>query len=175
VVDKGQTIYLLKKYLLMHGARSVHVACLINKDQPRKHPVEVKYSGFTVDANAFIVGGGMDYRGMFRDEPNIYIVDKSTLPEKGSEEEKTLDAVAKYNEQMFGCLRLENTMQNLKDLKNALFFGKSGGSRGKDRAVGVSALSTLSAPVEPIPSVVSVVPTDSEASVPVSGIGFSRL
>lgn len=110
IVDTGKTVYLLRQNLLLRGARSVHIACLIKKDQPRAHPITIRYSGFTIDANSFPVGNMMDYRRMFRDEPDIWMVNRDLLPRKGSKEEIILDSIPKLNEQIYALNRLLATI-----------------------------------------------------------------
>ncbi len=112
IVDKGKTVYLLKKYLFLLGAKSVRIACLIDKDQPREHPVRIDYPGFKVDAGSFPVGEFMDYRKMFRDKKGIWMVDRSTLPVKGSEEEKILDSIPQLNEKIYMFNRIKSTLSN---------------------------------------------------------------
>lgn len=118
IIDTGNTIYLLRKYLLMKGARSVHIACLINKEQPRPHPITIRYPGFIVDASAFPVGAMMDYRRMFRDELNIYMINRDLLPRKGSAEDGILDSISKLNKQIYNLNRLDATLKRFPFFSN---------------------------------------------------------
>ena len=52
------------------------MAALVTKPERLKEKVEVKYVGFKMKANDFIVGYGLDYNQEGRNLPNIYIVEE---------------------------------------------------------------------------------------------------
>ncbi len=74
IVDTGTTVAWLRQYFAEHAARSVRLCVLIDKRERRQKPVQVDYSGFTVDSG-FLVGYGLDYAQRYRNLPAIYTLD----------------------------------------------------------------------------------------------------
>jgi hypoxanthine phosphoribosyltransferase len=94
VFDTGKTCDAIRKYLLDEGAKAVVVITLVNKDQLRKEGIlDPEFAGFILDKEAFIVGYGMDYRELLRNEPWIRVVDTALLPT--AEEAALLDSEPK--------------------------------------------------------------------------------
>jgi hypoxanthine phosphoribosyltransferase len=65
IVDTGNTIAFLQRYVAGVGARSVRVVALLNKTARRAHPLQVDWHGFDIE-DRFVVGYGLDYGGLFR-------------------------------------------------------------------------------------------------------------
>lgn len=73
IVDSGKTLQFLKVYLLMHGARSVKTATLLDKPSARKVPFQADWKCFDV-GEGFVVGYGMDYAENYRNLPYIALL-----------------------------------------------------------------------------------------------------
>ncbi|WP_297638674.1 hypoxanthine phosphoribosyltransferase [uncultured Clostridium sp.] len=73
IVDTGNTLSYLKKYLNGRGANSVKIITLLDKPERRTVDIEVDYVGFEVP-NEFIVGYGIDYAEKYRNLPFVGIL-----------------------------------------------------------------------------------------------------
>ncbi len=71
LMDTGLTLVHLDKILKLSGARSVQYAVLIDKPARRIHPFTPDYVGFTCEADAYLVGYGMDIHGTMRELPYV--------------------------------------------------------------------------------------------------------
>lgn len=80
VFDTGKTCAALREKFYEAGARKTAVVVLVDKKQPRPLFGDPELAGFQIDPRSFIVGKGLDYDGMLRNEPWIRAVDLSTLP-----------------------------------------------------------------------------------------------
>lgn len=65
IVDTGLTMNFLKNNLKMRRPESVTTVSLLLKPDALKVPTEVDFVGFEI-ANDFVVGYGLDYRGLYR-------------------------------------------------------------------------------------------------------------
>ena len=70
IIDTGRTISYLKQNLQARRPASLKVMALLDKRERREVEVELDYVGFTIP-NEFVVGYGLDYRGLYRDLPYI--------------------------------------------------------------------------------------------------------
>lgn len=73
ILDTGNTLYLLKDYILDKGASSVKICALFEKPSRRIKPIKADYTGFTVD-DLFIVGYGLDYDEKYRNLPYVGVL-----------------------------------------------------------------------------------------------------
>ena len=73
ILDSGNTLSYLLKYLENRGPASVRLCTLLDKPDRRVKQVEVHYSGFTIP-DAFVVGYGLDYAEKYRNLPYIGIL-----------------------------------------------------------------------------------------------------
>jgi len=73
IIDTGKTLYSFLPELHAHQPASVKIASLVIKPDALKYPIHVDYSGFTIE-NKFILGYGLDYDGLGRNLPDIYIL-----------------------------------------------------------------------------------------------------
>lgn len=82
VWDLGKTLDGISKKAESQHATEIRHAILVNKEpkEPRKFKQYRNYIGFTLPWNAFIVGHGLDFEGMLRNEDSITVVDENTLP-----------------------------------------------------------------------------------------------
>ena len=70
IIDTGRTISYLKRNLQTRRPASLKVMALLDKIERREVEVELDYVGFTIP-NQFVVGYGLDYRGLYRNLPRI--------------------------------------------------------------------------------------------------------
>jgi hypoxanthine phosphoribosyltransferase len=72
IVDTGRTLRFLLEHLKAKGAASVKVCSLLYKEiDPVVRPL-IDYLGFTIP-NEYVVGYGMDDRGLYRSLPGIRV------------------------------------------------------------------------------------------------------
>ncbi len=72
IIDTGTTLSGMLKQLEKHQAKQILLASMILKTETLTHQVKPNYTGIKVP-NHFIVGRGLDYNGMGRNLPDIYI------------------------------------------------------------------------------------------------------
>ncbi|MBO4593124.1 MAG: hypoxanthine phosphoribosyltransferase [Bacteroidaceae bacterium] len=72
IVDTGLSMNYLLKDLRKYKPRTLDVAALFTKPSRLCHDVKVDYSCFEIP-DAFIVGYGLDYDGLYRNLPAIYV------------------------------------------------------------------------------------------------------
>jgi hypoxanthine phosphoribosyltransferase len=65
IVDTGLTLSFLLDNIAVRRPRSVRVCSLLAKPARLVRPVPIDYLGFTIP-DAFVVGYGLDYKGLFR-------------------------------------------------------------------------------------------------------------
>ena len=68
IIDSGNTLSHLVKYLLLKGARSVHTCTLLDKPSRRTVAFVPDYCGMTIP-DEFVVGYGLDYNEKYRARP----------------------------------------------------------------------------------------------------------
>ena len=77
IVDTGLTLQDVMNLLDERGARSIEIACLLNKPAGRKYKcLEPKYVAFTVDPK-FVVGFGLDYNQHYRNLNYVGVLKRS--------------------------------------------------------------------------------------------------
>ncbi len=76
ILDSGRTLGLLRRMIEAQRPASLRVAVLLSKDKPagRDEHVDVEYSGFRI-ADEFVVGYGLDYDGLWRNLPDIGVLE----------------------------------------------------------------------------------------------------
>jgi hypoxanthine phosphoribosyltransferase len=70
IVDTGLTLAFLRKSLAVRNPASLRVATLLDKPARRRVPVEVEYTGFTIE-DRFVIGYGLDYDQFYRNLPFV--------------------------------------------------------------------------------------------------------
>ena len=76
IVDTGNTIVALKEMLLdKEGAADVRICTMLLKPDVYDKPVKLDYVGMEIP-NDFIVGFGLDYNELGRNNKDIYVIDK---------------------------------------------------------------------------------------------------
>jgi len=75
IVDTGLTLNQLMMTLRERQPLSLEICSFLNKPARRQVPVDVRYIGFDIE-NIFVVGYGMDYCQMYRQLPDIQIIEE---------------------------------------------------------------------------------------------------
>lgn len=73
ILDSGNTLAFLKKYLLTKGAASVTIVTLLDKPSRRVKAITPDMAGFVVP-DEFVVGYGLDYVQQYRNMPYIGVL-----------------------------------------------------------------------------------------------------
>lgn len=73
IIDTGYTLSYLIDNLKSRGAKSIKIACLLDKKERRKVDFDVDYIGFEIP-DEFVVGYGIDYAQKYRNLPFVGIV-----------------------------------------------------------------------------------------------------
>lgn len=73
IIDSGRSMTHLLEYLRTKGPDRVLVATLFHKPKAVVCPVPIDYCGITLE-NDFVVGRGLDYNGLGRNYPDLYIL-----------------------------------------------------------------------------------------------------
>lgn len=73
IVDSGNTINFILNQFKKKKAKSVKVVTLIFKPDAYNFNMKIDWIGFNIK-NEFIVGYGLDYNQMYRNEKSIYII-----------------------------------------------------------------------------------------------------
>ncbi len=73
ILDSGNTLEFLKKYLMAKGAASVTIVTLLDKPARREKAIRADYAGFVVP-DEFVVGYGLDYAQQYRNMPYIGVL-----------------------------------------------------------------------------------------------------
>lgn len=72
IVDTGTTMHHLMPTLLAKGPASVEIASLFFKPASLRHELTVRYVAMEIP-NDFVVGYGLDYDGLGRNLPDVYV------------------------------------------------------------------------------------------------------
>ena len=72
IVDTGTTMHHLLPTLLAKGPASVEIAALFFKPASLRHKLSVRYVALEIP-NDFVVGYGLDYNGLGRNLPDVYV------------------------------------------------------------------------------------------------------
>ncbi len=71
IIDTGKTLHHYLPELASHQPASIKIAVLLNKTEALAFPVKVDYTCFDIP-NKFVVGYGLDYDGLGRNNKEIY-------------------------------------------------------------------------------------------------------
>ena len=77
IVDTGLTVERLRRHLLDDGPQSLCTVALLSKPGRRRTQVPIEFVGFTVTADHFVVGYGLDMDQQYRQLPYIGVLDPS--------------------------------------------------------------------------------------------------
>ena len=70
IIDTGNTLKLLKDYLMDRNPKSLKICSLLDKPSRRETDVEGEYVGFKIE-NLFVVGFGLDFAQKYRNLPYV--------------------------------------------------------------------------------------------------------
>lgn len=76
IIDSGNTLNFIKKYLTVKGAKSVKLCTLFDKPDRRTADIAVDYVGTEIP-DVFIVGYGLDYDEKYRNLPYVGVLKPS--------------------------------------------------------------------------------------------------
>ena len=74
IVDSGLTLHHLVELLQTRRPRSLRIVALLDKSSRRIQPVEVAYVGFEIP-DEFVVGYGLDYAELYRNLPDLCVLE----------------------------------------------------------------------------------------------------
>ncbi len=86
ILDTGQTLSRLVRYLHGLGAASLRTAVLLRKRGRQQVPLEPDYCGFDIP-DAFVVGYGLDFNDEYRHLPYIAVLPADLTPTRDPEPE----------------------------------------------------------------------------------------
>jgi hypoxanthine phosphoribosyltransferase len=72
IVDTGRTLHFFIDHLRAQSPASVCTVSLLYKPDALQYPVDLDYVGFEIP-NDFVVGYGLDYDGLGRNLPDLYV------------------------------------------------------------------------------------------------------
>lgn len=70
-IDTGLTLQYVSKTLKARAPASLEVCTLLDRPHRRIAGIDVKYRGFEIP-DVFVVGYGLDYKGRYRELPELY-------------------------------------------------------------------------------------------------------
>lgn len=73
IIDTGRTLAAFIPELLKENPASVKLACFLSKPEALQHDIKADYTCFEIQ-NEFVVGYGLDYDGLGRNLPDLYIL-----------------------------------------------------------------------------------------------------
>lgn len=74
IIDTGRTMHAFIPELLQRQPASIKIAAFLSKPEALLFPdIKVHYTGFSIP-NKFVVGYGLDYDGMGRNLPDLYVL-----------------------------------------------------------------------------------------------------
>lgn len=74
IYDTGNTIFNVKNYLLLKGAKSVYPYCFLVRKSDRLKSFPIFYSSVKINFPNFLIGFGLDFNNYFRELGSIYII-----------------------------------------------------------------------------------------------------
>jgi hypoxanthine phosphoribosyltransferase len=79
IIDSGRTIHYLRRNLATRHPRSLALCVLLDKVARREVEVHVDYVGFVIPDD-FVVGYGLDHEGLYRNLPDISVLERAFGP-----------------------------------------------------------------------------------------------
>lgn len=76
ILDRGLTLKALVEHARAEQVRSVHTVALVQKELPEPAAIEADFVGLMVP-DRFVFGFGMDWQGLWRNAPGIYVAPDS--------------------------------------------------------------------------------------------------
>ncbi len=75
IIDTGLTLAYLKELISARNPLSVRLCTAFDKPSRRKVDLKAEYTGITVP-DEYVVGYGLDYNGILRNLPDLYVLDE---------------------------------------------------------------------------------------------------
>jgi len=75
ILDTGNTLHYLEKYLKNKGFKNINFCAFLDKPERRESEIYVKYIGKQIE-NEFVVGYGLDYNERYRNIPFVAALDE---------------------------------------------------------------------------------------------------
>lgn len=75
IIDSGLTLTCVRNLLQDRKPKSLRICALLDKRARRKAEIEADYVGFTLE-DGFVVGYGIDFAEMYRNLPDIFVVEE---------------------------------------------------------------------------------------------------
>lgn len=75
ILDTGRTLHFLANDLLAQGPATISIAAFLRKPTAAQFPVQADLIGFDIE-DRFVVGYGLDYDGLGRNLPAIYVLEE---------------------------------------------------------------------------------------------------
>jgi hypoxanthine phosphoribosyltransferase len=73
IIDTGKTLSAFIPEIVHRSPASIKIATFLTKPAALQYDVKADYTGFEID-NKFVVGYGLDYNGLGRNLPDLYIL-----------------------------------------------------------------------------------------------------
>jgi hypoxanthine phosphoribosyltransferase len=77
IIDSGRTIHYLRRNLATRHPKSLALCVLLDKVARREVEVPVDYVGFVIPSD-FVVGYGLDHDGLYRNLPDISVLERTS-------------------------------------------------------------------------------------------------
>lgn len=75
IIDSGRSMKHLLEYLKQKSPKKIIIATLFYKPKAIVYPIPIDYKGIELE-NDFVVGRGLDFDGLGRNYPDLYILNK---------------------------------------------------------------------------------------------------
>ncbi len=76
IIDTGKTLHAFMPEIMNRQPASVKIATFLSKPDALKYDVKADYCAFEIE-NKFVLGYGMDYDGLGRNIPELYVLKES--------------------------------------------------------------------------------------------------
>ena len=73
IIDTGKTLFSFLPEIMNRQPASVKIATFLMKPDALQFPIKADYCAFEID-NKFVIGYGLDYNGLGRNLPSLYIL-----------------------------------------------------------------------------------------------------
>jgi len=73
ISDSGRTVGAIERHLRRLKPASLRLAALLDRPARREVEVKIDFTGFVIP-DKFVIGYGLDYAGLYRELPGIYIL-----------------------------------------------------------------------------------------------------
>jgi hypoxanthine phosphoribosyltransferase len=73
IIDSGRTVSAIARRLKRLKPASLRLAALLDRPARREMETQIDFTGFVIP-DRFVIGYGLDYAGLYRELPGIYIL-----------------------------------------------------------------------------------------------------